>query len=178
MSVSPSKKSPLKAVPTKELPNTMMLIGDVANAYGVTSRTLRYYEELGLITASQRQSGQSRLYDANAVKRIQVIVSLQACGFSLTDIQAMLVPLEAESITPKTDENPNSPSRYDRWKATYESLLSQNDRLAEKISLLTGIQAEVETRLTAVEALCGPCQSKSQLAACDPLCEHHHLHEA
>ncbi|MDH4379553.1 MAG: MerR family transcriptional regulator [Vampirovibrionales bacterium] len=178
MSVSKPKKTALKAVSTSAPSNTLMLIGDVANAYGVTSRTLRYYEELGLITASQRQSGQSRLYDTHAVKRIQVIVSLQACGFSLTDIQAMLVPLEPAQITPKAEENTTQPSRYDRWKATYESLLRQSDRLTEKIALLTSIQAEVETRLTAVEALCGPCQSKSQLAACDPLCEHHHLHEA
>ena len=173
-----TKKPRLKSVPKDETSSKLMLIGDVAATYGVTPRTLRYYEELGLISASQRQSGQSRLYDANAVKRIQAIVSLQACGFSLTDIQEMLVPLTPVCVTPQTEENAGNASRYDRWKATYESLLRQSDRLSEKITLLTTIHEEVETRLEAVAALCGPCQSASQFAACDPNCEHHYLHEA
>ncbi|MDP3177748.1 MAG: MerR family transcriptional regulator, partial [Spirochaetaceae bacterium] len=49
-------------------------IGELAALFGVTGRTIRYYEELGLLDASEREGGEHRRYDErNAVylKRIQ-----------------------------------------------------------------------------------------------------------
>ena len=53
-------------------------------------RTLHYYDEIGLLSPSQRTDGNHRLYDAVDVVRLQKIKSLRALGFSLREIRESL----------------------------------------------------------------------------------------
>lgn len=48
-------------------------IGELANKYDVTSRTLRYYEEMGLLNSTRVGESQYRYYDEKAVNRLQQI---------------------------------------------------------------------------------------------------------
>jgi len=64
-------------------------IGELATLFGVTGRTIRYYEELGLLEAARRQDGAHRKYsERNAVylKRIQ---QLKDYGLSLAEIREL-----------------------------------------------------------------------------------------
>ncbi|MFN8614380.1 MAG: MerR family transcriptional regulator [Vampirovibrionales bacterium] len=142
---TPSSNNPLLGKPLARADGrpSYFTIGEVAQQLDVTPRTLRYYEEQGLITSAQRRSGQSRLYDNASIERIKMIVALQNCGFSLADIHTMMVPLVPTLVTPKTPQKPDKPSRYDRWKATQETLYVLSDRLQEKITVLTAIHNEV-----------------------------------
>lgn len=66
-------------------------IGKVAAEAGVTARTLRYYEELGLVTPSVRSAGGSRRYTEADVARVLRIRELQAVmGFNLDEIRELL----------------------------------------------------------------------------------------
>ncbi|HEY0520543.1 MAG TPA: MerR family transcriptional regulator [Ilumatobacteraceae bacterium] len=66
-------------------------IGEVARRVGVTTRTLRYYEELGLVTPSVRSAGGSRRYTESDVARVLRIRELQSVmGFNLEEIRALL----------------------------------------------------------------------------------------
>lgn len=62
-------------------------IGELAEMSGATTRTLRYYEELGLLEPVRNTSGQ-RLYGDDAMTRLNFINELKAGGFSLNEIQS------------------------------------------------------------------------------------------
>ncbi|WP_051311150.1 MerR family transcriptional regulator [Bradyrhizobium sp. Cp5.3] len=62
-------------------------IGELAEATGVTVRTLRHYEETGLLAASQRTDGGHRMYDRESVRRVCHILALRELGFSLQEIR-------------------------------------------------------------------------------------------
>jgi DNA-binding transcriptional MerR regulator len=63
-------------------------IGDLAREFGVTLRTLRFYEDRGLL--SPRREGTARIYDARDRARLSVILKGKHLGFTLTEIRAML----------------------------------------------------------------------------------------
>ncbi|HZH52039.1 MAG TPA: MerR family DNA-binding transcriptional regulator [Microvirga sp.] len=64
------------------------IIGDLAREFGVTLRTLRFYEDRGLL--SPRRDGTARIYDARDRDRLSVILKGKQLGFTLTEIRAML----------------------------------------------------------------------------------------
>ena len=63
-------------------------IGDLAREFGVTLRTLRFYEDRGLL--SPRRDGTARIYDLRDRDRLSVILKGKQLGFTLTEIRAML----------------------------------------------------------------------------------------
>ena len=63
-------------------------IGDLAREFGVTLRTLRFYEDRGLL--SPMREGTTRIYDARDRNRLSVILKGKQLGFTLTEIRAML----------------------------------------------------------------------------------------
>lgn len=65
-------------------------IGEAARTAGVASSTLRYYEQEGLLTPTDRNGAGYRFYDVGAVERLQFIRAAQAVGFTLGDIRALL----------------------------------------------------------------------------------------
>ena len=66
-------------------------IGEVARRAGVTTSTLRYYEEKRLIAPSGRR-GLRRLYDPGVLERLALIALGRAAGFSLDEIGRMFAP--------------------------------------------------------------------------------------
>ncbi|MGH9127894.1 MAG: MerR family transcriptional regulator [Acidimicrobiales bacterium] len=69
----------------------LMAIGKVAELVGVSERTLRYYEEVGLLTPTGHSPGGCRRYVADDVERVSQIRELQeVMGYSLEEIQSIL----------------------------------------------------------------------------------------
>jgi MerR family mercuric resistance operon transcriptional regulator len=68
----------------------LMTIGQVSRATGVADTTLRYYEREGILAPTVRSAASYRLYDADAVARLEFIRSAQALGFTLDDIRVVL----------------------------------------------------------------------------------------
>jgi DNA-binding transcriptional MerR regulator len=67
-----------------------MLIGEVAERTGVPAKTLRYYEDIGLVPAPERTSSGYRDYDDGIVDRLSFIRSAQAVGLTLGDIRGIV----------------------------------------------------------------------------------------
>ncbi len=67
-------------------------IGQVAKKTGVSKRTLRYYEEEGLLTPADSTEGGFRLYTARQIHRVRVIRFFQDMGFSLSEVGEILLP--------------------------------------------------------------------------------------
>ncbi|AFZ07214.1 transcriptional regulator, MerR family [Oscillatoria nigro-viridis PCC 7112] len=66
------------------------LIGLVAKESGVPIKTIRYYEELGLIKASGRTEGKYRLFNSDILNRLSFIKRAQTLGLTLAEIQELL----------------------------------------------------------------------------------------
>lgn len=70
---------------------TLYTIEQVATRTGFTKRTLRYYEELGLLQPTERTEGNYRRYSDSDIERLEYIKKLRdLLGFSLTDIGKLL----------------------------------------------------------------------------------------
>lgn len=63
--------------------SSLWRVGELAKRTGVSVRTLHWYEEIGLLSPSQRSEAGHRLYAAEDLGRLQQIQSLRQLGFSL-----------------------------------------------------------------------------------------------
>ncbi len=87
--VSPAPPEPAGA--GSDVPNELVAIGAAAALAGVSERTLRYYEELGLVVPAGHSPGGSRRYAAEQVERVRRIRELQElAGLNLEEIGALL----------------------------------------------------------------------------------------
>lgn len=68
----------------------MIHIKEVAKQTKITVRTLRYYDQIGILTASSKTEGGHRLYSEEELKKLQYIQFLKGMGYKLQDIKDML----------------------------------------------------------------------------------------
>lgn len=78
-----------------------MRIGEVADAVGMPTQTIRFYERKGLLPQPRRGPNGYREYDASTLTRLQFIRSGQAAGLTLVEI-ATILDLRREGVTPCT----------------------------------------------------------------------------
>ena len=64
-------------------------IGELAAKVGVTERTIRYYEERGLLESVKRLEGGQRVYTDDDVRRLKFIQKLKVLGLSLAEMQEL-----------------------------------------------------------------------------------------
>src|SRR3954452_20701666 len=76
------------------MPEPTMHIGEVAERVGLSLRTIRYYEEVGLITPSARTQGGFRLYTDHDASRLQLVKDMKPLGFSLDEMRDLLTVLD------------------------------------------------------------------------------------
>jgi DNA-binding transcriptional MerR regulator len=76
-----------------------MRIGELAAAVGTTPRTVRYYEEIGLLPGGERPSGQHRTYDEADAERLREIMRLKdLLGVSLEELRELVEAEEARAF--------------------------------------------------------------------------------
>ena len=99
----------------------MLQIGEVADRIGLSLRTIRYYEEVGLAVPSARSEGGFRLYTEDDVERLRVIMQMKPLGFSLEEMRELLQVLD--------DGGPADRLAHSR-QAAAERVAGLRDRLA------------------------------------------------
>jgi DNA-binding transcriptional MerR regulator len=127
-------------------------IGEVADRTGVTQRTLRFYEEKGLLTPADRMDGGFRLYSDQDVERIRLIKQLQSLlGFSLAEIKEMV---ESEEIRANLRATQAPPERRDdpaiarpRAEQALRALRRQLAVVDPKLTQLTEMRADLIQRI-------------------------------
>lgn len=72
---------------TTEENGQIISIGDLAKSIGVTTRTLRYWEEVGIIESEERADGANRGYSPYFVRRIKFIMKLKYMGLTIKEMQ-------------------------------------------------------------------------------------------
>jgi DNA-binding transcriptional MerR regulator len=76
---------------------TLLSIGELAERTGVATTALRYYDELGLVRPTARESGGRRRYAASAVEEVGVVRFFREVGFTLAEIDLLLAVVEPRS---------------------------------------------------------------------------------
>jgi DNA-binding transcriptional MerR regulator len=71
--------------------NQIIAIGDLAKSIGLTTRTLRYWEEVGIIESEERVDGANRGYSPYYVRRIKFIMKLKDMGLTIKEMQDLYV---------------------------------------------------------------------------------------
>lgn len=110
-------------------------IGEVSGRVGLSLRTIRYYEEMGLIHPAQRTDGGFRLYSEDDIDRLALIKHIKPLGLS---VQAMSELLEARDTL--TDPSADAPAATTAM-ATLARLCRE---AAERVDLLKGQLAQAE----------------------------------
>lgn len=128
-------------------------IGEVAERTGVTQRTLRFYEEKGLLHPSERMQGGFRLYSEEDVARIELIKQLQdLLGLSLAEIKEM-VDAEAllQQIRATFRPDRELVARKQRVEKARTALHLQREIVERKLEQLGQMKQNLDERLEAVE---------------------------
>jgi DNA-binding transcriptional MerR regulator len=110
------------------------LIGDLCSEFGITPRTLRFYEASGLLLPRRR--GQRRFYDRRDREKLYLILRLREAGFSLKDIasffaygcvwnDASLVAIPQQVATAKLHEIQDRIDRLSQAAAFLRGILKQ-----------------------------------------------------
>jgi DNA-binding transcriptional MerR regulator len=82
-----------------------VLIGEVVTRTGLSHRTLRYYEEMGLLTPTARTEGGFRLYGDADIERLLLIKPMKPLGFSIEEMRQLVDALDvlADPAVPPAD---------------------------------------------------------------------------
>jgi DNA-binding transcriptional MerR regulator len=81
----------------------VMQIGEVAARVGLSLRTIRHYDQIGLVVPSERSVGGFRLYSEADVERLSFIKTLRPLDFSLEQVRDLLATIDAVTADDGTD---------------------------------------------------------------------------
>jgi len=123
-------------------------IHEVAELVGLTPRSIRYYEEMGLLSPSARSRGAYRLFDQLDVDRLRFIKSLRDdAGFSIAEIGRLLEDEAARRLAREALASTDDPA--ERHRILSGRLASIDDQLAglnEKLTRLQEMVSELQRR--------------------------------
>jgi MerR family transcriptional regulator, repressor of the yfmOP operon len=139
---------------------TLLKIQEVAAETGLTTRAIRYYEEMGLLEPAARSGGAYRLYDASDLERLRTIKELRDdAGFSLAQIGQLLEDEAARERNRELFRATQDPAERrailedarDRVERQIETLEAKAGRLATMIDAARERRAHLEGHLAELD---------------------------
>lgn len=115
-----------------------MRIGELAEKAGVTPRTIRYYENLGLVSPSEREGTGFRYYTETELAKLQKIDCLKSLGLTLSEI-ASVIDLYADSTGLRGKQKVLSLLQAHLWETD------------EKIAALAQFRLELQTNIARIQ---------------------------
>ena len=79
----------------------LMQISDLSTMLGITTRTIRLYEKLGLVDPPKRTEGRVRYYEKSDVKRFKFVLKLKTLGLSLDEMKELADTYQREDNVPE-----------------------------------------------------------------------------
>jgi DNA-binding transcriptional MerR regulator len=129
----------------------LLKIGEVAERVGLSLRTVRYYEEIGLFTPSGRSPGGFRLYAERDVARLAILKGMKPFGLPLEDIRDLMELLDRSGTAVPLDDTERA--RLHGALAAYRdragARLRQLDAHADEVRRL---RDTIDARLAGLEA--------------------------
>jgi DNA-binding transcriptional MerR regulator len=119
---------------TTQPPPLVLRIGEVAKLTGLTTRTLRYWEELGLIRPSSYRGRGERLYSSADMARVLRIKDLQELlGFSLAEVGVVLDTEDIATLDRVRSELRWGDSSPQERRELLEEAIEANDKLLSRL---------------------------------------------
>ncbi len=139
-------------------------IGEVAERTGVTQRTLRFYEEKGLLKPPTRMEGGFRLYSEEDVQRVERIKRLQTLlGFTLAEIKEMV---EAEEVKLQLRQEYRHDADIADRRAKIEKAIEVTERqvavIRQKMDALADMRNHLEERLAKYRGWLAQLEAQAQ----------------
>jgi MerR family transcriptional regulator, repressor of the yfmOP operon len=125
-------------------------IGQVARLVGVTTRTIRYYEELGLLgTDAERPKGGHRVYGESDVKRLQELIRLRdLLGLSLEELVELVEAEQArDALRSRWETHPDDHERLQIINAATPLVERQLELVSERREALDLFADDLEEKL-------------------------------
>ncbi len=128
-------------------------IGEVADRTGVTQRTLRFYEEKGLLKPAERMDGGFRLYSDRDIEHINLIKRLQSLlNLTLAEIKEMV---DAEALIAQIRatfrQDRDLSGRKARVQRIREALTLQSEIVERKMEQLREMRGVLDERLSMID---------------------------
>lgn len=122
-----------------------MQIGEVAEQTALSLRTIRYYEEVGLVTPSARSAGGFRLYSEADVARLRLIRRMKPLDFSLEEMKDVLTVLDQlEAVDPAGSEHRRQVDRLEMYREAADARVRA---LREQLEVAEGFAADLRREI-------------------------------
>ena len=119
------------AMTTEMLPVTMH-IGELAEKTSLSLRTIRHYDEIGLLKASGRSEGGFRLYTQEDLSRLILIRRMKPLGFSLEEMTELLRVIDTLQLGGEGSDSPEVRQELDRF---ISQAVERRDKLQEQLNM-------------------------------------------
>jgi DNA-binding transcriptional MerR regulator len=131
-----------------------LLIGDVARRVGLSLRTVRYYEEMGLVNPARRTQGGFRLYSEADVARFYVLKGMKPAGLTLEEIRELMALFDQPASRSAATRDPGE------LRAILGSLTKYEARVEESVDRLEQHLIEVRRLRSRIRERVAACQSR------------------
>jgi DNA-binding transcriptional MerR regulator len=132
-------------------------IEEVAKRSGLTKRTIRYYEELGILAPPDRSHGKIRLYTETDIETLQRIVNAkEVLGYSLQDLLHFIsigntIESQCQNYKHHLETSMDQTERRSRLLEIEKNTTDQLELIDEKILKIHEVRADLEKRRTRVQ---------------------------
>lgn len=117
----------------------LLQIGEVAERVGLSLRTVRYYEEQGLLTPESRTSGGFRLFSEEQVRRLELIKQMKPIGFSIHEMRELLDA--RDTLRSPAAATEDRAAARERLAAYAEDAAARCDKLRKQLTQADGLAA-------------------------------------
>ena len=157
--------------------NELIKIRDVSSKYNITARTLRYYEDMGLLTSTRSDGVTYRVYDESAIRRLEQILILRKLNISIKDIQRIFKDpgsnVVLEVLEKKAESIDDEVSLLHELKDIVLDFIQEIEKMNftnnSNIKQLYDKAKEIETQFTSVDYIGKPSNTKRLLEITEQL---------
>jgi DNA-binding transcriptional MerR regulator len=132
----------------------LLTTGEMARRSNNTLRTVRFYEEEGILRPVRRTDGGHRLFDRRELERLMLVTDMRAAGLSLDEIKQIL------------EIKQRAPTGGDAARQARDILMRRIGELREKLSVLQRLQEDL-VQTSELMAGCIECHDTHQPGHCD-----------
>lgn len=156
-------------------PGTYLQIGEAADRVQLTQRTLRFYEEKGLLKSPDRMEGGFRLYSPDDVERLERIKQFKdLLGFSLAEIKEMLDADDVrEQIRTEWRKEADASEKIEKIRKSREMTVFQLHLIEQKMEKMKSMREVLKERLERYDHLEKQWTERIEAEAeADPVAQH------